>query len=244
VKIGLIAAIPGELKPLLHRIGATAHTQVAAGRTLTVHTGVLLLGDAQTAQLYTCAAGMGAPQAAAAVGAVLQAAGSLDAWISCGWAGALTCGVKPPDVYVASEVIDSKTGERWPTATPQTGPAPIRTLTLDHVATSGEKRKLAERYGAVLVDMEGATVARLAAAQQLPFYCIKAISDAYTDELPDFNPFITPQGTMRMPALIAHALLRPRYWAPLARMGQHSAQASRLLAEHLPACLERTGLIS
>ncbi len=200
-------------------------------------------------QLIAASAGMGAQAATRAFAHVLaasQKAGQpLDAVVSYGWAGAISCGVKPPEVYPIAEVIDARTGERFHTeeVAPPSG-APLRLVTLDHIARAEEKRPLAERYQAVLVDMEAATVARLARAHSIQFRCIKGISDGYTDLLPDFNRFLDRSGQLRMPAFVAHALLTPRYWPALARMGANSRAAAQGLAARLPEWVGSPGLVS
>ncbi len=226
-RIGLVAALPAELAPLVR-----GWRQAGA-----VYQGEVALADGAHAVVFASSAGMGAAAATRAFADIwAYAAGGLDAVVTYGWAGALSCGVKPPDVFTVSEVIDSRTGERFLTASPQSS-APLRLVTLDHVARAEEKRALAERYQAVLVDMEAATIARLARAHSIPFYCVKAISDAYTDVLPDFNRFLDHSGQLRLASFVTHALLRPRYWGPLARLGRNSRVAARHLAAQWTASL-------
>jgi adenosylhomocysteine nucleosidase len=52
------------------------------------------------------------------------------------------------------------------------------------VATPSEKRALAERSGAIAVDMEAAPVAAVALRAKLPFVAVKAICDPAARELP------------------------------------------------------------
>lgn len=236
--IGLVAALPAELAPLVRLPGWTTSDGV--------HRGPLPGVPGATLQVFAAATGMGAAPATHAFAKVLEASGSqLAAILSYGWAGAITCGVKPPDVYALTQVIDARTGERFETSgpPPPTG-APLRLVTLDHVAGAHEKRPLAERYQAVLVDMEAATIGRLARAHHLPFYCFKGISDGYTDILPDFNRFFDGRGGLRLPSLVAHALVRPRYWPSLLRLGRNSRQAASHLARQLPVYLHQAGLVS
>ena len=68
-------------------------------------------------------------------------------------------------------------------------PANYWLATSPTVADEPEKRRLASTYNAALVDMEAAAIARLAAMRGIPFYCIKGVSDALADHLPDFNRF-------------------------------------------------------
>jgi adenosylhomocysteine nucleosidase len=94
-------------------------------------------------------------------------------------------------------------------------------VTIDHVAHPVEKRRLAEHYQAVLVDMEAATVGRFAARQGIPFYCLKAVSDVAGEMLPDFSRYTDSQGQLQLAALLAHVAIRPQYWPGLARIGKN-----------------------
>jgi adenosylhomocysteine nucleosidase len=219
--IAIIAALPGELKPLIGKNGDWRRPQP------NVWTGAISGHEA-----IAIAGGIGAAAAKRAVARVLSH-GRPDALISYGWAGALTCALKPPAAYAISEVIDHGSGEHFATRSPQG----TRLVTLDHVARPGEKRALAEAHQAVLVDMEAAAVARLAAENGIPFYCFKGISDAYTDSLPDFGRFISQAGELRTAAFAAHAALRPAYWAALIRLGKNSSMAASNLARSLSKSL-------
>lgn len=218
-RIGIIAAMPGELKDLVR--GWQKHADKA------------WTGSIAEVECFAVAGGMGS---AAATRACEQAVawGKLDALISFGWAGALTCGLKPKDAVVVHEVIDAGTGERFVTDSP----AGQKLLTLDHVARAEEKRPLAEKHKAALVDMEAAAVARFAGARNLAFYCFKGISDGYTDRLPDFSKFVDNGGQLRMAQLLFHLALRPGYWAALIRMGENSKGAARVLATITEQCLK------
>jgi len=220
--IAIIAALPGELNPLV-RGWCRAGQYVWTG-SLNGHEAIAVAG------------GIGSAAASRAVSIALSHARP-DALISYGWTGAITCALKPPSAYAISEIIDHGTGERFATRTP-TG---VRLITLDHVAGINEKRPLAESHQAVLVDMEAASVARRAAENSIPFYCFKGISDAYTDNLPDFSRFISEEGRLRMPAFLAHTAFRPVYWPSLARVGRNSSLAAsnlaRLLSKSLPTSL-------
>jgi adenosylhomocysteine nucleosidase len=117
----------------------------------------------------------------------------------------------------------------------------FRLITLDRVARAEEKRGLAQKHQAVLVDMEAATVARIAAARQIPFYCFKGISDGYTDVLPDFSRFIGGDGQLRMSAFLAHVAVRPGYWPSLKRLATNSADAAVGLAGMAQDHLKKVG---
>jgi nucleoside phosphorylase len=114
-------------------------------------------------------------------------------------------------------------------------------VTCARVADVEEKRRLAEAYGAGLVDMEAAAIARLAAMRGIPFGCIKGVSDGHADRLPDFNRFLSPEGQFRLARFIAFAMVRPWYWPGLMRMGENSSKASQAIRESLLEDLRRTG---
>lgn len=208
-KIGIIAALPGELKPLVK--GWQPHGKLYSGR----------IGETECIAI---AGGMGAPAATRACEQIL-AEGGIEALVSYGWAGALSCGLKPPQAVAIHDIIDSKTSEHFVTDMP----AGHRLVTLDHVARHEEKRQIAQEFQAPLVDMEAAAVARIAAAHHLAFYCFKGISDGANDKLPDFNRFLDKDSQLRMSSLVAYALLHPSYWKPLQRLGKQSQSAARNL---------------
>jgi adenosylhomocysteine nucleosidase len=219
-RIGIVAAMPGELKPLVSgwkKLDGSAWTGVVAGH-----------------ECVAVAGGMGRDAATRACERIF-AAGPVDVLISVGWAGALSCGVKPPDAFEVKEVVDPQAGERFLTGQEQG----LRLVTLDHVAGVKEKRQLAGDHRAVLVDMEAATVARLAQGRGVAFLCCKGISDGSTDVLPDFSRFIGANGQMRMPAFLAHVAVRPRYWRNLARMGSNSQKAAVALRGLIEEVVER-----
>jgi len=236
-KIGIVAALRGELHPLVREWPRTDHVSIGE---LRVSDG----GTANSVQCFAAAEGIGAAAATRSFAALRAAAGELDAIVSYGWVGALSCGVKPPLVYSVAEVVDARTGERFLANTQASGPtSALRLVTLDHVARRDEKRALAERYQAVLVDMEAATVARLAQAHGIPFLCLRGISDGYATALPDFNRFITPQGQLRTAAFAASALLQPGSWGSLMELGRNSRAAAEALARALPDILRQTKLV-
>jgi len=214
MRIAIIAALPGELKPLVkgwRRGGADA-------------TGARkwIFSRGPDTWIAVCA-GMGA-EAALRAYAVAVSDGPVDMLLSVGWAGSLHAGVPPGTVQVPTVVIDAQTGEQFNLTE---GKRKWRLVTTARVADAAEKTRLAATYrGAVLVDMEAATVARLAAMHEIPLLCIKGVSDAADATLPDLNPFIDDRGQMRMARFLAYIAVRPRYWPSLLHLGKNSARAA------------------
>ena len=86
--------------------------------------------------------------------------------------------------------------------------------------------------------MEAAASARLAQMRGIPFYSIKGVSDGVGARLPDFNRFIGDDGGFRLGSLVLFALLRPKYWPELIRMGENSSKASEEMAKAFQEFLE------
>ncbi|MDQ1452771.1 MAG: adenosylhomocysteine nucleosidase [Acidobacteriaceae bacterium] len=214
-RIGIIAALSGELKPLV-----SDWSPQPDGAFLTQR------GDAA---FIAIAKGIGITRAEQAV-AIAETYGSLNVMVSIGWAGGTSCGVQPGTAYEVGEVIDAGSGERYGTSAVTSS---VKLVTLDHVAGREEKRQVAESFGASLVDMEAAAVARLARVRGVPFYCWKAVTDIATEDLPDFNYFLDQEKQLRTRQVAAYALTHPRYVAPLLRMGRNSKSGAEALGQAL-----------
>lgn len=217
-RIGVIAAMPGELKPLVRGWESSAVDGNVIYRTI----------DSGIEVIAVCC-GIGREPAARACTLALQG-GELAALVSIGWAGALSPSMKPGHAYTVHSVVDAATGERYPTATERSGAVEFRLVTTRRIAGKQEKTQLAENYGAMLVDMEAATVGRLARVHDIPFYCLKAVSDGVNESLPDMNPFLTRGGQMKISRLVASVVVRPQYWPALIRMGKYSSSGAEGLA--------------
>ncbi len=215
-RTAIIAAMAGELKPLVR--GWKRDTR--DGVDLWAH---------RDENLYIAGCAGAGQAAATRAFAAIESDAPIDLVFSVGWAGALTQDIAPRSAHnVAGGHRRSHrralhlrccAGDLW-------------LVTSSRVADETEKRRLASTYGAALVDMEAAAVARLANMRGIPFYCVKGVSDALTDNLPDFNKFLA-DGKFQTGRFTLYALLRPWYWPALARMGENSKKASQNIAETL-----------
>ncbi len=98
-----------------------------------------------------------------------------------------------------------------------------------------EKARLFEAYGAAAVDMEAATVARLALAHGIPFRAIKAISDDHAFELESLGKFETNHGHFNTLAFALHTAVHPHTWGKTMQLGQNSSRALAALTKVLMA---------
>lgn len=214
--IVILAALPGEIKPLVRSWAALESVQDVDG------------WQHPNGPVMAFAGGMGAAAATRAFARAMQVCQPITV-LSVGWAGALLEDTLPGTVVKASMVRDLNTGEMY--AAEDSGGL---LLTASRVALREDKVRLAGTYeGSVAVDMEAATVARLALANGLTFRAIKAVSDTRDEDLPDMNPFLTPQGRFATARFVAHVATRPRYWSALAQFGKQASLAADNLCDAL-----------
>jgi adenosylhomocysteine nucleosidase len=233
--IAIVAALEGELKPFVDGPGARKwkRRQSRGGCSLWEYR------HTDGCWIAACA-GMGGVRAAVAFGEAEKIA-AIDAVCSVGWVGALDEAIRAESVSSVSLVIDTKTGERFRPAASRVEWPVLATAT--RVADEREKRRLAASYGAGLVDMEAAAIARIALGKGIPFYCFKAVSDDAQAQLPDLNPFIAESGRLKMLPFLAHVAVRPSSWSGLMKLGRHSAAAAKGLAEALYDWLDESGSV-
>jgi adenosylhomocysteine nucleosidase len=225
MRIAILAALPDELQPL------TRGWDLVASPTKGILIWVKSAGDDE----YIAVSGGMGTHAALRSFAAAEHIGTLDLVLSVGWAGALDQGMQPGHCYIPSEVIDALTGERFLLTD---GNRRQRLVTTPRVADETEKLRLHNSYGAVLVDMEAAAVARLAQIRGIPICCFKAVSDGPGAKLPDLNRFIDINGQLRLLPFLGHVALRPQYWGSLIQLGRTSSVAAKALAAAILKFLE------
>jgi adenosylhomocysteine nucleosidase len=154
--------------------------------------------------------------------------------IFAGYAGALVDSLRVGDIVLANEIVDEH-GGRWPTTWPGALPEgrwtpPLhrgRLLTVDHMtATPSEKRTLAGQHQAIAVEMESAFFAARCTKAEIPFTCVRAISDAASTALSPalatlleggaVSPWRAFRAVLRQPSLV------PEFWR-LARDTKHAS---------------------
>jgi adenosylhomocysteine nucleosidase len=211
--IALIAALPREIASLVQG--------TAADPTL-IPQGVWLY---RLDEAVIVAAGMGAERAAVAVEAARSAAPGLKLLVSVGLAGACIAGLGAGSVVEAGTVVDAATGETFPAASGSSSTL----ATTAAIASVAEKARLAQTFGAAIVDMEAATVARIALTRGLSFRAIKGVSDAHDFELSALGKFEGRQGSFRTGAFAFYTAIRPWTWARAIRLGSGSTKALKSL---------------
>ena len=217
VRVAVLAALPREIAGLVRGYAPDA--------TLKRHKIFLY----RLPSAIVVAAGMGAGRAALAFQAALEAAPASEV-ISTGLAGSCSPALPVGTVLVAGTVIDARTGERF---VGEAGEPQAVLVTAGAIAGVTEKARLASTYGAAMVDMEAATVARLADAHGLRFRAIKAISDAHDFELSALSRFAGAQGQFQTARFALHTAMHPAQWRAAAELGRNSQGALKALASRL-----------
>ena len=106
------------------------------------------------------------------------------------------------------------------------------------VVTKEEKRELRDSTGAVAVEMESAAVEEKAREWDVPFLCIRVVSDAASDDMPlDFNRFRDQDGRFSRSRITFAALIRPFTAIPaLLRLNESCRNASEKLGVFFANC--------
>ena len=240
-KVAIIAALPREVLPLVWGVKPDRSLKQR-------HITRFILPNA-----VVVAAGMGPDRVTLAVEAALEAA-DVDLIVSAGLAGSCDPQLHARLVVEPTKIVDVRTGERYATdATEASVVDPsygsrktisdgLVLATGTEIASVREKARLRETYGAALVDMEAATVARLARARGLRFRAIKGISDGPEFELEGLARFTGKHGEFLTASFALHTALRPRTWKKAMELGQGSNVAIGGLSQKLRQIIEEESL--
>jgi adenosylhomocysteine nucleosidase len=215
-KIAIIAAIEREVWPLVRRWRVAKHTY--DGRNFKFFE--------QEEKVVVCG-GIGGDAGRRATEAVIQLYHPR-LLISAGFAGALDPKLRVGNIVVPAFVIDGDDGSRFET---RSGKGTL--VSSPSIAGSGQKAKLAKKYGADAVDMEGAAVGRGAHSHGIPFMAVKSLSDEFGFELPPMQQFVDPSGRFRVLAFAAFVAFRPWLWIKTFTLSKNSMAASESLCRWL-----------
>ncbi|HEX3103755.1 MAG TPA: 5'-methylthioadenosine/S-adenosylhomocysteine nucleosidase [Terriglobales bacterium] len=224
-KIAIIAAIKRELWPLI-RSWQTI-TAEHEGREFTFY---------ESDYAVAVCGGIGAEFGRRAAEAVVVRY-SPELLISVGVAGALVPELHVGDTVFPAVVIDAGDGSRHESAIRDAalGNTPLaRTVLISssNIAGSDQKKRLAKSYGAHVVDMEGASIARAAQIHNLPFLAVKAISDDVDFDMAEMNRFVR-NGRFETALFVLFLIPRPWLWLKMIRLARNTQLASQNLCAWL-----------
>jgi adenosylhomocysteine nucleosidase len=153
----------------------------------------------------------------------------VDRILSIGFCGALDPTLRIGDIVVSGEVPK---GLRASCVRGEV-------VSVDRVAfTAREKSDLRAATGAAVVEMESAAVAQKAREWDVPFGCVRVVSDVAGDDLPlDFNRYRDADGRFERTRIALAALGRPFTVLPgLVRLDRDCRRAAERLGEFLANC--------
>lgn len=150
--------------------------------------------------------------------------------VSAGYAGALHDELRVGDTFLASDVVDHD-ASAWPVPWPaDTSYRRGRLVTARHfVPTPAAKRELASKHQALIVDMETAVIARACAARNIPFACLRTVSDAVEPALSPQIVHLLSNGRVPVVRLAWAIVRRPRLVPELWRLARQTRLASHRL---------------
>lgn len=227
MRVLFVASIPLEFRGLLafvegHRPFSMGIDWARAGK---------LNGN----EVLLAAHGAGWNRAAAAVDAA-SGCFRADAVVSTGFCGALDPQLDIADVVVATSITPcgAKTA-----VLPRSSEAFSGVIaSIDHVAQTATEKKTLYAKGAIAVEMEAAGVAARAEAGNLPFYCVRAVTDTAGEDMAnDFNVALRPDGHFDTMLVFRHALRHPAARFPeLIRLRRNCERAAQTLGEFFADC--------
>ncbi|HEY5174211.1 MAG TPA: hypothetical protein VII95_01445 [Terriglobales bacterium] len=148
--------------------------------------------------------------------------------LSAGIGGAISPRLKVGDVGRVREVVNVASGDRYSTS----GSGWVL-ATLQDVSDALQKQELLTKYGADVVDMEGAAVAQVAKERGLEFAAVKSISDDSGFAMPPLMRFIDKSGRFSNGRFLFYVALRPKWWPVLVKIRANTAIASTNLCREL-----------
>ena len=198
------------------------------------------------------------PKLAGRAAEIVRKYQELNGLVSTGFCGALNPALEPCDIFVATEVIGvshALSVPRWLGASsrPQliagTRPPVLdvrrqqscerfttgKLLSIDRVVSTAAEKADLRQTGADAVEMEAAAVGLKAAEWNIPFYCIRVVTDTSAETFPlDFNDMRDADGRFSRTRIMAAALRRPGSVLPeLLKLNKRCKDASQALGNFL-----------
>lgn len=164
----------------------------------------------------------------------------LEAVISVGLCGALDPALREGQIIVATQVCTPASEELFP-ACPVEAEQPFVSgvfVSQDRIATTtDEKAQLRQRCSASAVEMESFGIAVRAKRANLPFCCIKVISDRADESFKlDFNQSRSKEGRISRGKIVLKVVAQPGVIPELFRLRRRAEWASGALGDFLVSC--------
>jgi adenosylhomocysteine nucleosidase len=248
--IGLIAAMPEEIKPLLARVGPYRKESIASFN--------LFRFTVAGQRVCLIESGMGTAKGAAAAQALIDAVNPT-VIVNFGFAGAVTPGPAVGDLVTAERLFfqrDLSLTEEYgldrdlteltaTTLAKECGGKPFQVYR-GACITAGRIVAKAKLAGALppgvvnpLLEMETAAVARVAARSKVPLIAVRAVSDGADEELGfSLEELTDAELNVRIARVLLTVVRKPRIIPQLLRLAKNAGRAGKNLADGLLPVLQ------
>jgi adenosylhomocysteine nucleosidase len=155
----------------------------------------------------------------------------LNGLVSTGFCGALDPTLKVGDIFVpVAQAFLPVCDFKAPNRPYKTG----KLLSVDHVAITAAEKSELHKSGADVIEMEAAAVAAKAQEYNLPFYCIRVVTDTAEESLPlDFNRMRDAEGRFSRSKIVAAALRKPMVFPELLKFNKRCKDAAQALGDFI-----------
>jgi adenosylhomocysteine nucleosidase len=155
--------------------------------------------------------------------------------VSTGFCGALNPTLERCDIFVATEVMGVAHALNVPASQSCERVKSGKLLSIDRVVSTAAEKADLRQTGADAVEMEAAAVALQAAEWNIPFYCVRVVTDTSSETFPlDFNRMRDADGRFSRSRIMAAALRRPGSVLPeLLKLNKRCKDASQALGNFL-----------
>jgi adenosylhomocysteine nucleosidase len=244
MRVGILAPMPSELRPVVKRLGLRRAGSSPAGRM--AHEG--RVGEVSVVAAMT---GMG-PEAAAEATRRMLDSGEIDHVVVVGIAGGIADGQSIGEVVPVDLVVDDRTGAEYRphplgdgdgtggAAGPVAGGGALHTS--PELIADPERVAALRARGVVALDMETAAVASVCEGRGVPWSVFRTISDRASDGLADEAIFglAHPDGSPDLRAVARFVLRHPARIPHLVRLGRDMTVATKAAAAAATTAIERS----
>jgi adenosylhomocysteine nucleosidase len=226
MRIGMLAPMPSELRPLVKKLGLRPSRAPLGAR---VHE-----GRSGSASVVAATTGMGTAGAAEATRLMLDA-GDVDHVIVVGIAGGIDDRLAIGDVIRPGVVIDGASGAEYrpqPLGQQPDPPGEGALHTSDEFIVDPERVSALRARGVIAMDMETAAVAAVCEERGCPWSVVRSISDRSSDGMADEAVFelAHADGTANLRAVARFVARHPGRVPQLVRLGRDAGVATSAAA--------------
>jgi len=226
MRIGMLAPMPSELRPLVKKLGLRPSRAPVGAR---VHE-----GRSGSAAVVAATTGMGTAGAADAARRMLDA-GGVDHVMVVGVAGGIDDRLAIGDVIRPGIVIDGASGAEFrphPLSAQSDPPGEGTLHTSDEFIVDPERVAALRARGVIAMDMETAAVAAVCEERGCPWSVVRSISDRSSDGMADKDVFelANPDGSPNFRAVARFVARHPGRIPQLVRLGRDASVATNAAA--------------